>query len=323
MSKRSDAAHRLAAMLADEAGVPVEAEWQPGRGWGGRPLPHGTTGRWLFRWADGPTVAAIRTRAEELLAVPGLLTPLRKAALAWERNYTDRAVALAVLDLARDGKLPDDREERHGVARNAADDLFNTAYPTDRPVEALIAADVLNAAAGGYGAAHQMADLLVERGRDEFGIEAWPAPLAPGGQLRGRWVWGAWPIPGLRTRIIERRPRTPQPAPAPEATEPRNETADVVASPLAPAAAPAGACPVCGGLLPARDRGRPARYCSARCRLRAHRAQQPTKRRNETAPCAMCGRPVERAATGRRRRYCSARCRRQAWQAHGSTRTES
>lgn len=98
MSKRSDAARRLAEMLGDEAGVPVEVEWHPGRGprtLGGavrRGLqPGGTSGRWVFRWAGGPTVAAMRTRAEELLAISGLLTPLRTAALVWERNYSDRA----------------------------------------------------------------------------------------------------------------------------------------------------------------------------------------------------------------------------------------
>jgi hypothetical protein len=199
-------------MLADEAGVPVQAEWHPGRGYGG-PLPTGATGRWVVSWVDGPTAAAMRARATELTAGLGaVLAPLRTAALTCERRHSDRAVALAVLDLARDGKLPADPQERRWRLHDTDTDLAGTPYPSDRPAAALTAAAALNAAAGGSGDAPGMGDLLAERGPAALGIDD-PPPAAAGPPLRGRWVWGAWPVDGSRTRVLERRPR-PAPIPA-------------------------------------------------------------------------------------------------------------
>ena len=73
-------------------------------------------------------------------------------------------------------------------------------------------------------------------------------------------------------------------------------------------------CAHCGATLTRRAAGRPARWCSSNCALRAFRQRargEPERRDPAKAPaanCLHCGAPVTRNSRGRPARWCSSTC---------------
>jgi len=73
-------------------------------------------------------------------------------------------------------------------------------------------------------------------------------------------------------------------------------------------------CAYCGTPLDMRPAGRPARWCSSACALRAFRQRtrgKPERHDPAEAPaanCCNCGTPITRKATGRPARWCSHAC---------------
>jgi len=235
---RSVGASRWATVLSELAGVPVVVEWE--------------SPSWRVRWVDGPTRAQLLDRATALDGY-GIGAPLVVAQMRFSRRVS--AVATAVGWLAHGSQ--------GGMAAEYDVDLWcaDTAYPQLRAGAELLAAAVVLAAVS-RGDSAVLAALMTS---------AWP-PLAPAAlpgpvtdELPGRVVSFAWPgRGGPPARLL-------QPADAPAAPEP----------PVAPTQEPTpstiGVCARCGDPLPARSAaargGRPAQYCSDRCRVAAHRAR--------------------------------------------------
>lgn len=218
------------------AGVAMAVEWE--------------SPSWRVRWVDGPTRAQLLDRATALDGTE--LVPLKVAQMRFSRRVS--AVAAAVGWLARGSQ--------GGAATEYDADLWcaDTAYPQQRAGADLLAAAVVLAAVS-RGDSAVLARLMTS---------AWP-PLAPAAlpepvvdELPGRVVSFAWPgRNGPPMHLL-------QPAQTPTAPKP--------AAPLAQEQAPpaAGVCTRCGDRLPARSAahgGRPAQYCSDRCRVAAHRAR--------------------------------------------------
>ena len=224
-------------MLSELAEVLVVVEWE--------------SPSWRVRWVDGPTRNQLLNRANALGAY-GIGAPLRVAQLQFSRRVS--AVATAVGWLV------------HGSQGSAAAeydvDLWcaDTPYPLRRAGGALsAAAEVL--AAVSRGDASAMAALMAS---------AWP-PLAPTAlegppvqDLPGRVVSFAWPGRGGPPAHLLQPPEAPVRADLSRAQGPaRVPSAGRV-------------CVRCGDPLPERPAargGRPAQYCSDRCRVAAHRAR--------------------------------------------------
>ncbi len=234
---RSVGAGRWATVLSELAQVPVVVEWD--------------SPSWRVRWVDGPTRVQLLDRANAL-GVYGIGAPLQVTQMRFYRRVS--AVATAVGWLVRGSQ---------GSAAAEYDvDLWceDTPYPHRRAgAELSAAAEVL--AAVSRGDASAMAALMTA---------AWP-PLAPTALegpavegLPGRVVSFAWPgRNGPPAHLL-------QPTDALVRAEPaRDQGQETVPS-------AGGVCVRCGDRLPERPAargGRPAQYCSDRCRVAAHRAR--------------------------------------------------
>ncbi len=70
-------------------------------------------------------------------------------------------------------------------------------------------------------------------------------------------------------------------------------------------------CPTCGSVFETIGRGRPRRFCSARCRLEYHHKNPNTENWASTriAVCPVCGREFQASREyDRPRKYCSRAC---------------
>jgi hypothetical protein len=224
-------------MLSELAAVAVVVEWE--------------SPSWRVRWVDGPTRDQLLDRATALGGY-GIGSPLRVSQMRFSRRVS--AVATAVGWLAH-GSLG-------GPAAVYDVDLWcaDTAYPQRRAGSELLAAAVALASVS-RGDAAALAALM---------MSAWP-PLAPAAlpgpvikELPGRVGSFSWPGRGGPPSHLLQPPETSAVVGLAESVA--QETAK----------ASGGVCARCGEQLPARSAnrgGRPARYCSDRCRVAAHRAR--------------------------------------------------
>jgi len=234
---RSVGASRWTTVLSELAGVPVVVEWE--------------SPSWRVRWVDGPTRVQLLDRATALDRY-GIGAPLSVAQMRFSRRVSTVATAVGWLAHGSQG----------GMAAEYDVDLWcaDTAYPQQQAGPELLAAAVVLAAVS-QGDTAVLAALMTS---------AWP-PLEPAAlpgpvtdELPGRVVSFAWPGRGGPPAHLL------QPAETPAAPEP----AAALTQPPAPTTV--GACGRCGDPLPARSAargGRPAQYCSDRCRVAAHRAR--------------------------------------------------
>jgi hypothetical protein len=235
---RSDAAKAWGSLLSELADVPVTVEWE-------RPS-------WIVRWRDGPTRAALMSRAAAL-GVHRFGRPLLVEDLLFSRH--DSAVAVALGWLATGGppagRLADGMAAVEGFCEGIG-------YPEDRfDDRALGAADLLVRLSGGDR--YEMGRLLAQAvpGVPRIG----PLPAGPGlrGRTDRRWSRGGPPVELLG-------PSEPPGAPAPPAASALDGGGED--QPDAPV------CAHCGRPLTNSGRGRPAKYCGGTCRTAAHRAHR-------------------------------------------------
>lgn len=241
---RSAAAKVWATVLSELAGVPVLLEWDSP--W------------WCVRWVDGPTWLLLSERAAALSGF-GVGFPLAAAQLRFSRRLSPLAVAVGWLV---HGSRPTAGEQEQGMTAQYAVEQWctDTSYPQQRAGDAVVsAARVLAAVSRGDAAV--MAALITAAVPP---IE--PAVLTGGftGGLPGRVVSYRGPGRGGPPQHLlqppDRAPVTGQPA---------------TAGPAAPAVT-STVCQRCGAALPSRSGGRggrPAQYCSDRCRVAAHRSR--------------------------------------------------
>ena len=199
---------------------------------------------WRVYWTDGPTREALMERAAALGGYR-VGAPLGFERLRFVRNSSASAVALGWL--ARGSpESPAGAGETAAVVEAWCED---TGYPETRFDErALAAADLLRRLA--HGDTAEMGTLLARA------VPAVPPQVmtGPGPELTGRVTSSRWPVGGPPEELLGPAPEHPQAGPDTE-----------------PAAA---FCRHCGKPLQGSGRGRPARYCSGRCRVAAHRAQR-------------------------------------------------
>jgi len=234
---RSVGASRWATVLSELAEVPVVAQWE--------------APSWRVRWVDGPARAQLLDRATALGGY-GIGAPLHVEQMRFSRQVSAVARAVGWLAHGSQGEMAAD----YDVDLWCAD----TAYPQRRAsAELLAAAVVLAAVSRGDSAA--LAALMTS---------AWP-PLAPTAlagpailDFPGRVVSYAWPgRNGPPAHLL-------QPANTPAAPEPPAATKKT------PTPSTTAVCERCGAPLTVRSGtrgGRPAQYCSDRCRVAAHRAR--------------------------------------------------
>lgn len=119
MSSRSRAADNLAYHLSAELGIAVSLAWDNPSGRPGH-------GAWCVRWADGPTITAMRTDAEHFVRY---CRPLRIEMLRFSRSTTLQAWAAAMLALAHRGELPDLPASAVGLAEAELIDTDTAEWP--------------------------------------------------------------------------------------------------------------------------------------------------------------------------------------------------
>ena len=152
-------------------------------------------------------------------------------------------------------------------------------------------------------------------------------PLTRKGRGRAaRWCSPACALRAYRRRQKDQRERIPPPPSA--GTSPERPTSQGRKPGRQPGpglltltAATGPACGYCGTPLTPKGRGRPPRWCSPACALRAHRRRRQGERERTPQaagtpgpPCKGCGTPVSRRPRGRPAQWCSPGCR----QRHGS-----
>lgn len=248
---RSAGAAVWATVLSELAGVVVSMEWE--------------SGSWHARWVDGPSRALLLDRATALGGY-GVGAPLLVNRIGFARRVSP--VATAAGWLVHGGRATD-AEERQGLTAGHAVEHWcdDTNYPLQQ-----VGADLLAAARLLAAVSHQdpatMAALMTA---------AWP-PVPPAEAtgrvidvLPGRVVSFRWPGRGGPPRhLLE--PTTTVAAPAgPD----RPLRTPAMTAPTAVVAV----CRQCGDVLPARPGGRggrPAEYCSDRCRVAAYRKRKRT-----------------------------------------------
>ena len=244
---RSAGARTWATVLSELAGVPVVVEWE--------------SPSWRARWVDGPTRAQLLERATELGRYE-IGAPLGVTQMGFSRRVSPLAAAVGWL---AHGSQATDSEQQHGLTAEYAVDHWctDTAYPQQRAgAELLAAALVLVAVSRGSSVA--MAALMTAA---QPPIE--PAELTRPAidNLPGRVVSYRWPGRGGPPSHLL------QPAGAPPATELPMPILTQLTTPTPPTGSMCGRC---GDPLPARPGaggGRPAQYCSDRCRVAAYRAR--------------------------------------------------
>jgi hypothetical protein len=224
-------------VLSELAGVPVVVEWD--------------SPSWRVRWVDGPTRAQLLDRAIALDAY-GIGAPLPVGQMRFSRRVS--AVATAVGWLAHGSQ--------GGTTAEYDVDLWcaDTAYPQQRAGPELLATAVVLAAVS-QGDTDVLATLMTSAG-PPLEPAALPGPAID--DLPGRVVSFSWPGRGGPAAHLLHPAETPAaPEPAAALTRP-------------PVPTTVGACGRCGVPLPGRSTargGRPAQYCSDRCRVAAHRAR--------------------------------------------------
>ncbi len=200
---------------------------------------------WRVRWTDGPTRQVLMERAAALGRYR-VGAPLGFEQLRFVRSSSAASVALGWLARGSPAAGADDTESASEVEAWCED----TGYPESRFDEWVVAA----------------ADLLCRVGRGdtaEMGsLVARAVPPVPpqvfadaGPGLTGRVTSLRWPAGGPPAELL-----------GPSGAH-RLERSDVEAA--------AVLCGWCGTAIPGggSGRGRPARYCSGRCRVAAHRAR--------------------------------------------------
>ena len=195
---------------------------------------------WRVRWRDGPTRRVLMDRAAALGRFR-MGSPLPFEQLRFTRS--DSAVALALAWLAHGSPASPAHTARAVSAVEAFCD--DTGYPQTRFDEATLGAAGLLARLGN-GDVQQMGTLLAQA------IPPVPAQhitIQAGPDLPGRVTSRRWPTGGPPDDLLGPSPTTP---------------------PAGPDQPPA-ACRHCGRPLPAKRRGRPAKYCGGACRTAAHR----------------------------------------------------
>ncbi len=198
---------------------------------------------WRVYWTDGPTRQVLMDRAAAL-GKYRVGAPLGFERLRFVRGSSASAVAMAWL-----ARGSPESPAKAGQARVVVEAWCeDTGYPETRFDErGLAAADLLRRLARGDGA--EMGALLARA------VPAVPphvlAGLGP--ELTGRVTSSRWPVGGPPEELLG--PALERPG---------------AGSDVEPAAA---VCRHCGTPLHGSGRGRPARYCSGRCRVAAHRAQ--------------------------------------------------
>jgi len=248
-SARSAAARTWATVLSELAGIPVVVEWE--------------SPSWRVRWVDGPTRTLLLDRATALGGY-GVGAPLAVTQLGFARRVSP--VAIAVGWLMHGSEITESERQRGMTAEYAVEQwCTDTSYPQQRAgVELSAAARVLTAV--GRGDEAVMATLMTSARPP---VE----PTFPGGRiiddLPGRVVSYRWPGRGGPPQHLLQPSKAARLAE--HATPPTYPPTAATASP--PTAA---ICRQCGGPLPPRSGtrgGRPAQYCSARCRVAAHRSR--------------------------------------------------
>jgi len=199
---------------------------------------------WRVHWTDGPTREVLMERAAGL-GQYRVGAPLGFERLRFVRNSSASAVALSWLAQGSPESAVQAREATAVVEAWCED----TGYPESRFDErALATADLLRRLA--HGDTAEMGTLLARA------VPAVPPQVmnGPGPELTGRVTSSRWPVGGPPEVLLGPTPRHPRTG---SDTEPA-----------------AGICRHCGNPLQGSGRGRPARYCSGRCRVAAHRAHR-------------------------------------------------
>ncbi len=139
-----------------------------------------------------------------------------------------------------------------------------------------------------------------------------------------RWCSPACALRAYRRRQKDQRERVPPPPSAGTSPErPTSQGRKPASQPgpglLALTAATGPACGYCGTPLTPKGRGRPPRWCSPACALRAHRRRRQGERERTAQaagtpgpPCKGCSTPVSRRPRGRPAQWCSPGCRHSA-----------
>ena len=209
---------------------------------------------WRVYWTDGPTRRVLMDRAAALGRYR-VGAPLGFERLRFVRSSSAAAVALGWL--ARGSpESPAEAGEARAVVEAWCED---TGYPETRFDErGLAAADLLRRLARGDGA--EMGALLAAA------VPAVPPHVmaGPGPELTGRVTSSRWPVGGPPADLLGPAPQ--RPAGRPERAHRRRS-----------ASTAANHCRRSG-------RGRPARFCSGRCRVAAHRAQHRAQIRTPPEP---------------------------------------
>lgn len=241
--RRSVAAATWATVLSELALVPVTVQWE--------------APSWRVRWVDGPTLTQLLSRAVALDSY-GVGAPLTVPQLRFSRSVSSQAVAVGWL--VHGSKVTEVEQQRgmtawHGVEGWCED----TGYPQRRAgAQVTAAATMLCAVARGDTATIAA---LVTRANPPI------EPSAPTGavtaELPGRVASYRWPGRGGPPGHLL--------GPAEPSAPP-----DLPQQPVPPAHPDQQGklCSWCGGPLPAKPRrrgGRPAQFCSDRCRVAAHR----------------------------------------------------
>ena len=242
---RSAAAKTWATVLSELSGVPVVLEWES-------PL-------WHARWVDGPTQALLQERAAVLDGY-GVGGPLPARLITFSRRVSP--VARAVGWLVHGSQVTESERHRGMTAELVVDNwCTDTSYPQQRAGQDVWAAAGVLAAVSRQDPG-AMAALMTSAVPPLGAAQASGRVIVdlPGRVVSYRWPGRGGPPPHLLqpppdTRTAEGR--TPPAAPPPDAGP--STTALV--------------CRRCGHPLPTQSirGGRPAQYCSDRCRVAAHR----------------------------------------------------
>ena len=247
-SSRSAAAKTWATVLSELAGIPVVVEWE--------------SPTWRVRWVDGPTWALLLERARALGRY-GVGSPLAVEQMRFSRRVSP--VAAAVGWLVHGSQVTEAERHRGMTAEYAVEQwCTDTSYPQQRAGDELVvAAGVLAAVSRGDAAV--MTTL----------VTAALPPIEPAeltgrviDDLPGRVVSYRWPgRSGPPLHLLQ------PPGTAPAIQQPAISTQ---ARPAKSPSAPHAVCRRCAQALPSRSNtrgGRPAQYCSDRCRVAAHRSR--------------------------------------------------
>jgi hypothetical protein len=235
---RSRAAAELAWRLGDKVGVDVAVGWQsPSRG---RP------GAWLVEWTDGPTVAAMRGLAADLVRH---CRPLTTTGLRFSRTHSIQATAAVLLALAARGELP----ERPASATMAAEHELTDADTATATWAHLWpqAGDIVTRADGDLYGIIALVHATVTKPRDET------PPESPAGTCRLCATPMSAASTGRPARFCGPACRQAAHRTTGAVTKPRHETA----------------CAICGRSFTPSATGRPARHCSPACRTRSWRSR--------------------------------------------------